>query len=279
MKREDFSLANVLGLIFAVLLFWVFAFNIWFSNTILNQENFVNTTTSVLTSEASRNAIASDVVEVTQDNFPIIGTVTAPIIEKVVVGLLDTDLFSKIFTNLSEEVYFQLTTSNPKALEINIGGIIALIQPFLQEQDQELISNIPQKITLIGENEIPNISSFANTLALVGPVSLIVALLITGLVWRAFSNKRNYFIVLGLVGAASGFLVYSIIPVVGNYMMSGISSSNGIYIATSLYNAFTTDLVDFSLAILLAGLFTAFVAKFVKRSAFKLPDFSNTKTK
>lgn len=271
MKNTGFSIGSIIGLSLAVILFWIFAFNIWFSNTILNQENFVNTTTQVITTEESRNAIASEVVEITQENFPIIGSVTAPLIQKVVVGILDTELFTTIFEKLSEEIYFQLTNPNPKPLEINIGGAISLIEPFLDDQDTELFANIPDKITLIGENEIPNISQFANTLAIIGPISLIAGLILIGLIWRMITNKRNYFIAVGLISAASGFLVFSLIPVIGNYIASGVTSANGLYIINELYAAFTQKLVDLSLAVLVIGLFTALIAKYVKRSALRLP--------
>lgn len=271
MKNTGFSIGSIIGLSLAVILFWIFAFNIWFSNTILNQENFVNTTTQVITTEESRNAIASEVVEITQENFPIIGSVTAPLIQKVVVGILDTELFTTIFEKLSEEIYFQLTNPNPKPLEINIGGAISLIEPFLDDQDTELFANIPNKITLIGENEIPNISQFANTLAIIGPISLIAGLILIGLIWRMITNKRNYFIAVGLISAASGFLVFSLIPVIGNYIASGVTSANGLYIINELYAAFTQKLVDLSLAVLVIGLFTALIAKYVKRSALRLP--------
>ena len=63
MNKSGFNLPSIVGLTLGILFFWIFAFNIWFSNNILDRENFVNTTTQVLTTEASRNAIANEVVE------------------------------------------------------------------------------------------------------------------------------------------------------------------------------------------------------------------------
>lgn len=274
MSKSDFSIGNVLGLGIAVFLFWVFAFNIWFSNTILNQENFVDTTAQVLTSEPTRNALASEVVVVTQEKFPIIGTAAAPLIEKVVVGVLDTDLFSNIFRKLSEEMYYQLTTASPRALELNVGQATSLIKPFIDDQNAELFDSIPAKITLIKANEIPSLYNFSQALAIAGPLSLIIGLVLVGLYWTRISNKRHYFVIVGLLSAMSGFLVFSLIPVIGNYLTSSVSSTNGIFILTELYNAFTVELVNFSLAVLILGLFIAFIARFIKKSVFKLPESS-----
>jgi len=244
---------------------------IWFSNNILNREVFVSTTTQVLTSETSRNAISNEVVTLTQDSFPIIGTAAAPIIEKVVVGVLDTELFTNIFTKLSEEIYFQLTSPTPRPLEIKIGEILSFIQPFIEDQNPELFENIPTKITLIGPNEIPSLNSFATSLAILGPLSLIGGLVIVGGLWMRITEKRHYFISIGLVIAASGFLVASLIPVVGNILTAKLSSPNGVIIMTELYKTFTATLVDVSLAVMILGLVVAFFAKFIKRDIFKLP--------
>lgn len=275
MNKSDFSIGKILGISFAVLFFWIFVFNIWFSNTIFNRDNFVNTTTQVLTSESSRNAISAEVVELTQESFPIIGTAAAPLIEKVVGGVLATDLFTNIFTKLSEEIYYQLTTESPKPLELAIGQVLNLIKPFLDDQNSELFDQIPSKVTIIGANEIPSLYNFSQVLAILGPLSLIAGLAIVGLLWMRILDKRHYFIIIGLAVATSGFLVFSLIPILGNFITSGISSANGIFIINELYNAFTKNLVDFSLLVLILGLLTAFVAKFVKRDLFKLPDRSS----
>lgn len=271
MNNKSISLGSIIGLIVAVIFFWVFAINIWFSNTILDRENFVNTTTQVLTTEASRNAIAEEVVTIVQKNAPIIGTITSPIITKIVVGVLDTNLFLTIYTKLSEEIYFQLTTPNPSALEIELGEVASFIGPLILDQNPEFLNNFPNKITIIGKNEIPSLYKFSNYLSILGPILFISGLAIVGLIWRRSIDKRNYFISLGLITATSGFLVFALIPVVGNLITSGLSSPNSIFIITSLYSTFTKTLVDFSVAVLVIGLFSAFAAKFVRRSVFRLP--------
>lgn len=271
MNKFGINLSSALAIVLAVLFFWVFIFNIWFKNNILNRENFVNTTVSVLSTEETRNAIADEVVGVVQQKAPVIGQITAPILTKVIVGVLDTDLFNNVFNKLAEEIYYQMTTSNPRPLEIKTGGIAVLISPLLADQNPNFLKNFPDKIVIIKQGSIPSLYQFSNILSILGPVLLIAGLILAGFSWIKTVNKRSFFVVFGLTLAATGFIIYSMIPVVGNYITSSLSSPNAILILTNIYDAFTYKIVDFSLYVLVIGLVLAICAKFLRKSLFKLP--------
>jgi uncharacterized membrane protein len=134
------------------------------------------------------------------------------------------------------------------------------------------MSNVPDRIVIIKKNQIPSLYKFGTYLTIGGPILLIVSLIILGVIWRKMIDKREYIVILSLTAAASGLLVYFIIPAIGNYLVAQTDSSDIALIINNLYVAFTGSISQFSLYVLFGGLIIALIAKFVKRELFRLPE-------
>lgn len=271
MKKNHLSIVSVIGMIFAVAFFWVFIFSLWYSNSILDRGNFVNKTTEVLERESVRNAIATEVVDKVRENRPLIGTVTAPILSKIVVGILDTPVFDTIYRRMAQELHLQLTTKNPRPLVIEVRDTAEFIRPLIERQNPDLIDNLPDRIVIIGQNQIPSLYMFGSTLTLGGPLLLVIGIAILGILFKRTHNKRHYFAMLGIVLAASGFLVYFTIPSVGSYLSANATNNNSAVVIDTLYRAFTGELVDLSIGILTAGIIITIASLVLKKQYLKIP--------
>ena len=265
------SIKSILGVVLAVIFFWVFAISIWFTNNILDRDTFVNKTTAVLETEQSRTAISNEIVGRIRQNRPIIGTITAPILSKIIVGVLDTDIFDTIYTRMAQELHLQLTTRNPRPLTIDVKDTAEFIRPLVEERNPDLIDSLPDQIVIIKENQIPSIYRFGTVLTITGPVLLIAGLVILILVFRSASSKRSFVTVLGLSLAASGFLVYYLVPAIGSSVSSLASSTNSAVIIDSLYRSFTDPLVRLSTTVLVLGSLTTVAGLFLRKDLLKLP--------
>ena len=279
MEKSNFSLSSIFGIIASVVFIWVFMFSIWYSNNILNQEKFVNTTTQVLQSEQIRNAISSQIVDEVQQKRPIVGTIAAPLLTKIIAGVMDSNLYANFNTKIAQEIQIQLTSANPKEVYVNVKPTKDLLGPFINELDPEILSNVPDRIVIIKKNQIPSLYKFGTFVTVGGPILLIIGLVILGFIWRRISEKRDYIVVLSLTAGASGLLVYFIVPAIGNYLVAQTDSSNLALIINNIYVAFTAPISQFSLYVLAGGVFVALVAKIAGRELFRLPERSSTKGK
>ncbi len=279
MNKSQFSFASILGLIVSVVFIWIFLFSIWYSNNILNQEVFVSKTTQVLQSEAVRNSISNEVVARVKLKMPIVGSISEPLLTKVLVGVLDSQMFTNVTTKMAQELHLQLTSANPRELSLELKPAKTLLSPIIERTDSDLLKNIPDQIVVIRKNQIPSLYKFGTFLTLAGPILLIAALIIFAFIWRKINDKRNYIAILSLIFAASGLFVYFLIPAVGNYLTAQADSVNIATIINEIYLTFTASISQFAFNILIGGIIIALVAKFVRRELFRLPERNTSKTK
>ena len=271
MSKSDFSLATILGIILSVVFIWIFLFSIWYSNNILNQEKFVATTNQVLQSEATRNAISSEIISVIKLRRPIVGTISEPLLTNLLAGVMNSDFYSNATTRIAEELQLQLTSANPRELGIDLRPTKNLLSPILERTDSELMARIPDNIVVLRRNQIPSLYKFGTYLSVGGPTLLIVGLITLGIIWRKITDKRNYIVVLSLSFAASGLLVYFLVPAIGNVVVAQANSANIATIINEIYVAFTAPISTFAFNVMILGIIVAAVARFVRREIFRLP--------
>lgn len=278
MDKVEFNLSKVFGIIISVLFVWIFVFSVWYSNNILNQEKFVTTTSQILQSESTRNAISNEVVTVIKVRNPIIGTISEPLLINLLTSVMDSELYTNVTTRMAKQLQLQLTSANPRELQVDLSPAKMVLNPLFKRADSDLLNRIPDNIVVIRKNQIPSLYKFGTFLTISGPILLIVALVILGLIWKKILNKRNYIVVLSLTFAASGLLVYFLVPAVGNYIVAQTDSSNIALIINNIYAAFTSPISQFSTYVLVGGIIVALIARFLRKDLFKLPEKkSNTK--
>lgn len=279
MNKIDFTPARIFGIIISVVFVWIFLFSIWYSNNILNQQKFVTTTTQVLQSEEVRNAISDEIVVTVQQRRPIVGSIAAPLVTKIIAGIMDTNFYANVNTKLAQEIQIQLTSANPKEVFVDLRSTKDTLGPIVEKADPELLKDVPDKIVLVKKNQIPSLYEIGTLITIGGPILLIVGLIMLAIIWRRITDKRDYIVILSLTFAASGLLVYFLVPAVGNYLVAQTDSSNLALIINNIYIAFTNSISQFAFNVLIAGVIVALLAKFVRREIFKLPERSSSKNK
>lgn len=272
MNKIEFNLSKIVGIIISVIFVWVFLLSVWYSNNILNQEKFVSTTTQILQSETTRNALSNEVIAVIKTKNPIIGTISEPLLVNLLSSVMDSELYTNVTTRMAKQLQLQLTSANPKELQVDLSPAKAVLNPLFKRADSDLLNRIPDNIVVIRKNQIPSLYTFGTYLTILGPILLIAGLVILGLIWKKISDKRNYIVVLSLTFAASGLLVYFLVPAVGNYIVAQTDSTNIASIINEIYIAFTSPISQFSSYVLFGGIVVALMAKFVKKDLFKLPE-------
>jgi len=279
MNNKELNFSKILGLFVSVVFIWVFLFSSWYSNNILNQEKFVSTTTQVLESENVRNSISNEIVDTIKSRRPIIGSFTAPILTKVIAGIMDSNLYANINTRLAQELHLQLTSANPRELTVELKPTKDLLTPLLERTDSELLSSIPDKIVVIRRGEIPSLYKFGTTLTMLGPILLITSLIIFGFLWVKIADKRSYLVIVCLSFAATALLIYFMIPTIGNIATAQASSANIAIIINEVYVAFTQAIADFAFKVVVVSVLIAILAKFMRRELFQIPQRNSSKAK
>lgn len=265
------NILPLLGMVISVLFVWVFIFSIWYSNNITNRNNFVNKTTEVLQTEVVRDAIANEIIDIVKQKRPLIGTLSASVLSNVITGVLDTNLFATIYSRLAGELHLQLTTKNPRPLEIDVTQTKQFIAPLISSQDSTLLNEFPDKIVIIKKNQIPSLYLFGTYLGIFGVAFLIVAILILGLTYIKTKNKRGYFLKLSSTILIVGILIYFIIPSIGTYIGSNFDSVNMSIIVNEVFVSFTNPLVNASLVSIGIGAVGLVVSGLIKKEVLHLP--------
>jgi hypothetical protein len=264
------TIINIFGIILSVAFIWIFIFFIWYSQNIVNKNNFVNKTTSVLQTEVVRDAISNEIIDIVKQKRPVIGTLSAPVLSNVITGVLDTNLFANVYSRLAGELHLQLTTKNPRPLEIDVEQTKQFIAPLISSQDSTILNDFPNKIVIVKKNQIPSLYHFGTYLGILGPILLIVAILILGSMYIKARNKRNYLSKLFIVVVAFGVLIYFFIPTLGTYIGSNFNSVNISIIVNEVYTAFTKPLVNASIISVVVGSVGFIFAKFIKKEVLHL---------
>ncbi len=279
MNNKELNFAKILGLFVSVVFIWVFLFSSWYSNNILNQEKFVSTTTQVLESENVRNSISNEIVDTVKARRPIIGSFTAPLLTKIIAGIMDSNLYANVNTRLAQELHLQLTSANPRELTVELKPTKELLTPLFERTDSELLNSIPDKMVVIRRGEIPSLYKFGTTLTMLGPILLITALVMFGFLWVKIADKRNYIVIVSLSFAATALLIYFMIPTIGNIATAQASSANISMIINEVYVAFTYMIANFAFKVLVASVLIAIAARFLRRELFQIPQRNSSKNK
>lgn len=279
MKSTFFNIKNLAGLTLSILFIWIFIFSAWYSNNILDQKRFTENMVSVLKTETVRTSISNEIIDSVRQEAPLVGSITGPILTKIIAGVMDTDLFANFYERSARELHLQLTSANPREIKIQLRPTKLLLTPILDRSNPNLLNAVPNELVIIGKNQIPSLYKFGTYLTISGPILLIIALIILAFVWKINEDKRNYFFALGLIISGSGMLVYLLLPSLGNFISAQVNSINVVNIINEVYSIFTKPLYELSRYFFIFGIIVALVAKFLRRDIFHLPLKSISKSK
>lgn len=139
---------------------------LWVSNNFFNENQFVGTVEEVLTTEESRQAIAGTIVHTALQNNPVAEQLIGKQLTALVNGLLGSDIAGQLFDRVAHRTYAYLTSSDRQDIAINLTSMkdpLASLVTIIEKTGRDVKfdpSNIPDTITLVESDSLPDISSY-----------------------------------------------------------------------------------------------------------------------
>jgi energy-converting hydrogenase Eha subunit E len=203
--------------IFASILLLVTNSAVWVNRQIFNTDNFTQVVTESISSESSRTAIAQNITDKIFEDRPIAKRIAGDFSVKIVSGLLDTNQFSSVLTATVERMQAYVTSNNQEDVTIELGAVkdvltqLTAVSESLGKDVSINPENIPEQVTLINEEDVPNLYSTSVVMLWLAPISLVIALVLFAYPYikHAQQNKRILLIQGAIITLISliGFLV------------------------------------------------------------------------
>ena len=236
---------------------------LWAYRYFFNTQRFSDTITSAITTERSREAIATTISDNIFENRPIAERLIGDQTTKLITGLLGSSQFENSFTTVAQKVQSYLTTTADREdISFNISGAKSIINSVANitsatriDDINETTSELPDEIVLIESDAVPNLYTYGIALLWIGPIMFIgaiVAFLYPHLALRRFSYKlymqQSIALLLG------GCIALLIGPLFKPLVLSQIDNFNSRVVAEEMYNAFIGAFNQQTLLIILIAL-------------------------
>lgn len=234
--------------IIAALLLLVANSAFWFNKYIFDQNNFTPLVTTAVQQESSRRAIANEVTGKLLANRPVLARVAEEPTTNIITGALGSNLAQKVFGRAVDSLHTIATSPNPQDVTLDLTtfkqiatNIAAL---FAQQTGEQAVNvqDVPDSITIINADKVPNIYSMGVVLLWAGPIALIAAIaLLAYPLWavrRVWHDEAEVLLIDGLAIIAVGILALLIGPLFRPLVLANVQSSNMQTVAGNIYNAF-----------------------------------------
>ncbi|MDQ5886157.1 MAG: hypothetical protein QG628_554 [Patescibacteria group bacterium] len=217
----------------------------WISHTIYDTDTFAQITTTALTKESSREAIANEIVSQSFASKPVLQATLGKSATKLIASLLATDQASTAITKVSEKAQTVLTSEKPDPITFNLVPLkkgLVVISAIAERVDKPIevdAAEIPDSITLLNRNEIPDLYKVNQTVLFLTPLCIFLSIALLG--YLLYSGREKIYKVLlqigimlsvvSLIGLMSG-------PLVRPPVLSLVGKANARIILGNLYDGF-----------------------------------------
>lgn len=265
-SQASFWRRTIITGVFAALLLLIANSAYWANRTIFDTDTFTEIAVTSVTSESSRQAIASEVVDRALGEQPIIKQIAGPTATKLVSSLLGTDQFTKVLETAVSKLQVYLTSSNQESVVLNLSGVKNTFESLISlagkenTEAQTKISAVPDQITLINADNIPDFYKYGVALLWIGPIAGILALAL--LIYPYVRDRSRYYIIAATQGAllvVTGYLCLLIGPLFKPPVLANIPSANSRIVIGNLYDAFLNTFNSQSLVLVKLGLALALI--------------------
>lgn len=227
----------------AVFLILIASTAVWFTNTIGDQDRFVELTVQVFSYPEVRDAVSSQIINDVFAGQPLLKTVATDIVKPAVAGLLDSNQLKSLITEAANAFYDLAIASTPQDVTLDITPLKTIIGVLTTITESEFdAQQIPNEIVLIEGDSIPDIHSVVFTMTWLGPlagfVGLVTLLVVTYLSTDRFLQIQR----IGIVLAFGTFIYLLLVPYVGDVLVAQTSGSYSKTVIGVIYQVFTTDL-------------------------------------
>lgn len=235
----------ITGLIASILLV-VSSSAIWVNRYIFDTDNFTSIAVKSVTSESSRQALASGIVDRALSDRPIIKNVAGGTATRLVSSLLGTDQFENVLTAAVSRLQVYLTSSNQESVTLNLSGIKSTLGSLIDLSGRDgdgsaatKLENVPDEVILVNADNIPDFYKYGLAFLWLGPISGLLALGL--LAYPYIKDRSRYYIIAAVQGGfivLAGLAAHLIGPLFKPPLLANIPNPGSRTVVSNLYDAF-----------------------------------------
>lgn len=159
----------------------------WLHSTIYDTGHFTTIATAAITTETSRESIATAVVDKTFADRPVARKVVGTRLSTLIAGLLGTDLAQTAVENIVEQGHLLITAAHPESITFDTTTlkqqIVALQTAVNGDRNTTRFdtSQIPDEVVILDASKLPNVYRYGIAALWMGAISLLTLLAGTAL--------------------------------------------------------------------------------------------------
>lgn len=239
----------------------------WVNRYIFDAGKFADVAVTSITSESSRDAIATRVTNRAFEGRPIAQNLLGDTTKKLVSGLLATEQADTLFSRAVERLHVSVTSDNQESLGLDISGIKSTLQRVVTavnpEASGERIAALPDEIQIVDKQNVPDFYRYGVFFLWLGPIAFVLSLVM--LAWphiKRMAKTSEILLWQGGTLLVLSLLSLSIGPLFKPPILSRIEESNARVVTENLYNAFIATFNEQLIVLIGLGL-TTIAAGFV----------------
>lgn len=249
----------VIATVFAALLLMLANSAIWVNHAIFDTKEFTSISTTALTSESSRTALANEIVGQALKNNPTVAAVVTEPATNIISGLLGSQQAENAFTKIIGKVQILLTSKRPESITYDLTGIKTTVSKLLtvanKDQAVDKVAELPNSITIFDATKVPSFYQYGVAMTLIAPFAflLALALLIMPHVKKRFVTEK-LLLIQGGVLVATGLMALLIGPIFRPPVLAQVANANLRVVVENFYNAFISSFNAQTMYLIYAGL-------------------------
>jgi hypothetical protein len=200
------------------------------------------------------------------EDRPIAKRLVGNFSDKLISGLLATDQFENVLGVAVDKLQVYATSDEQQDVEIDLTGIKSVITQVTNVADtlggdvSIETDNVPDTITLVKEENVPDFYRAGVIMMWLAPICLIGAIILLLIPYKKkWHNRKATLITQGTVITLGGFLTLLIGPLVRVPLLAQVNTSNGRIVIGNLYDAFISTFNSQTLWIIIFGLLAVVV--------------------
>ncbi len=250
---------------------------LWFNTYIFNGDNFTRLTTQAIEEDSSRTALATAITDRLLEDRPRLKQVVDEPVIKLISGLLDSNLAQTALTKTVSQFQVILTAEKPENVSFDLSSIkqtlpqVIAVAGNISDRNTETaelrIEDIPDTITIVNANDLPNIYRLGVALLWVAPVATLAAVAIfIYLIYRARYSRRLSAAVLATEGGIliiAGLFALALGPLFKPSILANVPNTNMRIVVENIYQTFINTFNSQTQAIFIIGILLIIAASIV----------------
>lgn len=261
--KNNSWLVQILLVVFGVTMLWFSIVSSWVTGNIFNEKVFVAAVSNALQSDRTRIAVSEGVINRLLAGYPLIRRAAGPTLTNTVSGILQSSQFQPVYDKAARQVFIQLTTPNPKPVEIDFQNAFTFVMPILEKLNPQLASKLdglPQKVTVIEPGQLPSLYRLGAFLGFFGPIAGVAGLVIIGvLLYKASGIEQKLKLVVwgALSFSAFAFIFHLMVPTVELWLLARIPTETAGIIVSQVFDNLLGSFLQLSETVMILGFVVA----------------------